>query len=93
MFRYDERGCGLSSRNPPEFSVEAWLDDLRGVVDASGFDRVALLGVSHAAALAVEFAARYPDRVSHVICLGGYAAGGQRLGPGSGVGGALPCVC
>ena len=25
--RYDERGCGLSSRQPPEFSVEAWLDD------------------------------------------------------------------
>jgi pimeloyl-ACP methyl ester carboxylesterase/DNA-binding CsgD family transcriptional regulator len=75
--RYDERGCGLSARNPPEFSVNAWLEDLRAVVDAAGFDRVALLGLSHAAALAVEFAALYPDRVSHVVCLGGYAAGGS----------------
>lgn len=75
--RYDERGCGLSTRNPPEFSVDAWLGDLRGVVDASGFDRVALLGLSHAAALAMEFAALHPDRVSHIICLGGYAAGGS----------------
>jgi pimeloyl-ACP methyl ester carboxylesterase/DNA-binding CsgD family transcriptional regulator len=75
--RYDERGCGLSTRNPPELSVDAWLGDLEEVIGASGFDRVALLGLSHAAALAVEFAALHPDRVSHVICLGGYATGGS----------------
>lgn len=79
--RYDERGCGASSRNPPEISVEAWLADLHGVIEASGFERVALFGTSQGAALAIEYAHGHPDRVSHVVSLGGYAVGG--MAPGS----------
>lgn len=74
--RYDERGCGSSGRNPPEVSVEAWLGDLHGVIEASGFDEVALLGTSQAAALAVAYADLHPERVSHIVSLGGYAVGG-----------------
>jgi pimeloyl-ACP methyl ester carboxylesterase/DNA-binding CsgD family transcriptional regulator len=78
--RYDERGCGSSSRNPPEISVEAWLNDLHGVIEASGFEHVALLGASHAGALAIAYAHRHPDRVSHIVSLGGYAVGGMAPG-------------
>lgn len=78
--RYDERGCGLSSRNPPAISVEACLDDLHGVIEASGFEQVALLGQSHAGALAIAYAHRHPDRVSHIVSLGGYAVGGMAPG-------------
>src|SRR6056297_1706587 len=34
--RYDERGCGLSDRDPGRLDVEAWTDDLNRVVEASG---------------------------------------------------------
>lgn len=78
--RYDERGCGLSSRDPEELSVDAWLGDLHGVIESTGLDRVALMGMSHAAALAIAYAARHPDRVSHIVSLGGYAAGGSAAG-------------
>jgi pimeloyl-ACP methyl ester carboxylesterase/DNA-binding CsgD family transcriptional regulator len=78
--RYDERGCGLSSNHPAEVTVDAWLGDLHGVIESSGFDQVALMGMSHAAALAVAYAARHPERVSHIISLGGYAAGGSAEG-------------
>jgi len=74
--RYDDRGCGLSDREVAGLGLEAWIADLEAVVDATGFSQVALFGMSQGAAIAVAYAARHPDRVSHLICLGGYARGG-----------------
>jgi pimeloyl-ACP methyl ester carboxylesterase/DNA-binding CsgD family transcriptional regulator len=74
--RYDDRGCGLSDREVPELGLEAWIADLEAVVDATGFSRVALFGMSQGAAIAIAYAARHPDRVSHLVCLGGYLRGG-----------------
>ena len=73
--RYDERGCGSSTRNPPEISLDAWLGDVHGVVEATGYEQVALLGTSHAAGLAIHYAARHPERVSHIVIFGGYGVG------------------
>jgi pimeloyl-ACP methyl ester carboxylesterase/DNA-binding CsgD family transcriptional regulator len=74
--RYDDRGCGLSDRDVPRLGLEAWIEDLEAVVDASGFAQVALFGMSQGAAIAVAYAALHPDRVSHLVCLGGYPRGG-----------------
>jgi hypothetical protein len=38
LIRYDERGCGLSDWDVPEFSLEAWVRDLETVVDTVGLD-------------------------------------------------------
>jgi pimeloyl-ACP methyl ester carboxylesterase/DNA-binding CsgD family transcriptional regulator len=73
--RYDERGCGLSDWTVPEISFESWVLDLETIVDILGAERVALLGISQGAAIAVEFAARHPERVSHIVLSGGYARG------------------
>ena len=75
VIRYDERGCGLSDRAPGELSVEAWVADLEAVVDAAGHHRFALLGVSQGAAIALVYAARHPERVTHLALYGGYARG------------------
>lgn len=69
---YDERGCGLSTRNPPEISFDAWVSDLETVVDTLGLDSFPLLGVSQGAAIAVAYAARHPERVSRLVLLGGF---------------------
>ena len=37
--RFDQRGCGLSDRNPAEVSFEAWVRDLEAVADVAGFER------------------------------------------------------
>lgn len=73
--RYDERGCGLSDWDAPEVSFEASVSDLESVVDAAGFERFPLLGISEGAAVAIEYAARHPRRVSHLVLFGGQAAG------------------
>ena len=61
VLRYDERGCGLSGAGLAELSVETWVRDLEAVVDASGLERFAVLGVSQGAAIAVAYAERHPN--------------------------------
>src|SRR3954467_12900568 len=39
LIRYDDRGCGLSDRDPAELSLDRWVSDLETVVDAAGLDR------------------------------------------------------
>jgi pimeloyl-ACP methyl ester carboxylesterase/DNA-binding CsgD family transcriptional regulator len=82
VLRYDERGCGLSNAGAAKPSVETWVGDLEAVVDAAGFERFALLGVSQGAAIAVAHAARHPDRVSDLVLYGGYARGRRLRGQG-----------
>ena len=80
VVRYDERGNGLSDRNVQDCSFEAWVRDLETVVDTVGLDRFALFGWSQGAAVSVAYAVRHPERVSHIIALGGFAGGFARPG-------------
>jgi pimeloyl-ACP methyl ester carboxylesterase/DNA-binding CsgD family transcriptional regulator len=80
--RYDTRGCGLSDRNPPEISFEAWVHDLEAVVDAAKLERFPLLGLSQGGAIAVEYAIRHPERVSHLVLYGAFARGRLKRGLG-----------
>jgi pimeloyl-ACP methyl ester carboxylesterase len=73
--RYDERGNGLSDREVTDISLEAWVQDLETVVDSAGLDRFALMGISQGGAPAITYAARHPERVSHLILIGVYSRG------------------
>lgn len=75
LVRYDQRGCGLSDWNVRNISFDAWVDDLNTVVEATGIRRLALLGASQGCAISIAYAARYPEKVSHLILYGGYALG------------------
>ena len=78
LLRYDERGCGLSDWDTRRFSFEAWVEDLETVVDAAGLDRFALLGISQGGPVAIAYAVRHPERVSHLVLLGAFAQGRRR---------------
>lgn len=80
VLRYDERGCGLSGPLVDDPSVSTWVSDLETVVDAAGLERFALLGVSQGAGIAVEYAARRPERVCDLVLYGGYGRGRRRRG-------------
>lgn len=75
LVRYDERGCGLSSGDEVALGLDAAVEELEVVVEASGEPKVALLGISGGAAAAVAYAARHPQRVSRLVLLGGYSHG------------------
>jgi pimeloyl-ACP methyl ester carboxylesterase len=75
LVRYDERGCGSSASDGSAPGLDSAVQDLAAVVKASGAERVALLGISGAAPTAVAYAERHPERVSHLVLLGGYLCG------------------
>jgi class 3 adenylate cyclase/pimeloyl-ACP methyl ester carboxylesterase len=77
-YRYDARGNGLSDREIADISFEHFVDDLEAVVDAAGIDRFALLGISQGCAVSIAYAVRHPERVSHLILLGGFALGWKK---------------
>lgn len=78
LVRYDGRGCGLSDRDVGAIGMDTHLRDLEAVVDAAGLDRFALYGASQGAGIAVEFAARHPGRVTHLVLYGGFLQGARR---------------
>jgi len=75
LVRYDERGSGLSDRDVPDLSFDAWVRDLETVVDALGLERFPMLALSQGCAVAVAYAARHPERVSRLVLYGGYVQG------------------
>jgi pimeloyl-ACP methyl ester carboxylesterase/DNA-binding CsgD family transcriptional regulator len=75
LIRYDERGCGLSDWDVADLSFDAWLRDLEAIVDTLALERFPLLGISQGASIAIAYAVKHPERVSHLILHGGYARG------------------
>jgi pimeloyl-ACP methyl ester carboxylesterase len=69
------RGFGRSEWDPPEFDFEAMVGDLSAVIDAAGVEQCDLLGISHAAAIAIAYAARNPERVRKLVLVNSFAAG------------------
>jgi pimeloyl-ACP methyl ester carboxylesterase/DNA-binding CsgD family transcriptional regulator len=81
LTRYDGRGCGLSERDVKDLTFDACLRDLEAVVDASGLKQFILLGCCQGTGLAIAYAARHPERVSHLVLYGAFARGRLRRNP------------
>jgi pimeloyl-ACP methyl ester carboxylesterase/DNA-binding CsgD family transcriptional regulator len=75
LVRHDIRGSGLSDRIVDDQSLDAWVRDLETVVDDLKLDKFPLLGLCHGGAVAVAYAVRHPDRVSHLILYDSYVQG------------------
>ena len=83
--RYDERGCGLSDREPPAVSAGRWVSDFEEVCDlVRPQEPFAILGISQGSLACIHYAVRYPERVSRMILYGAYARGYRRRGDAGG---------
>jgi pimeloyl-ACP methyl ester carboxylesterase/DNA-binding CsgD family transcriptional regulator len=80
VVRYDDRGSGLSDREPVEYSLDAWLADLEAVVAAARLSSFVLLGMSQGGAVAVAYARAHPERVSSLVLCGAYGQGASARG-------------
>jgi class 3 adenylate cyclase len=69
---FDKRGQGLSDRHGSPPTLEQTMDDAIAVMDAAGFERAALFGVSEGGPAAALLAAAHPDRVSALALYGTY---------------------
>jgi pimeloyl-ACP methyl ester carboxylesterase len=70
---FDKRGTGLSDRVKEVPLHEQRMDDLRAVLDVCGSKRAILVGVSEGGALAMLYAATYPERVRGLVLCGAFA--------------------
>jgi len=75
LFRYDQRGTGMSDWTIPELTFDRLVSDLEQVVDAAGIERFDLLAISQGAPVAVAFAARNPERVRRMVLINSFASG------------------
>jgi 3-oxoadipate enol-lactonase len=68
VLRYDTRGAGLSQKIRGELHIDTMADDIVALLDALDIPgKVALAGVAVGGAIALHFAARYPERASAVV--------------------------
>ncbi len=64
----DRRGSGASRlADPTPLDIEVHVGDLRAILDAESLDTAVLVGVSFGGIVALEFAARLPERVTAVV--------------------------
>lgn len=80
LVRFDQRGNGLSDRDPHEISEDAMISDMRSIVQAAGLDRFLLFGISQGCAFSVRYAAENPDKVAGLILVSGYLRGSLKRG-------------
>jgi class 3 adenylate cyclase len=73
LLLYDKRGQGLSDRPPVPPTLEESMDDLHAVIQAAGFSRPSLFGVSEGGPMALLFAASHPADVEKLVVFGTFA--------------------
>jgi 3-oxoadipate enol-lactonase len=68
VLRYDTRGAGMSQKARGELTFGTMAADIAALLDTLGITgKVALAGVAVGGAIALQFAAQYPERASAVI--------------------------
>jgi pimeloyl-ACP methyl ester carboxylesterase len=67
----DLRGYGGSSRPPNyrDYAIEFLMDDVNGLIDASGAREVVLLGHDWGAVIAWSFATRFPEKLDRLVIM------------------------
>ncbi|MCU1449043.1 MAG: hypothetical protein JWP02_1213 [Acidimicrobiales bacterium] len=70
---FDKRGTGCSDRVAGAASVDERMEDFQVVLDAVGWDRATVYGLSEGGPLACLFAATYPERTESLILQGSMA--------------------
>lgn len=78
VLAYDHRDHGRSSTPPGPYAMADFADDAAAVLDAAGWTRCAVVGVSFGGMVAQELALRHPGRAERLVlaCTSSGGAGG-----------------
>lgn len=82
LIRFDMRGFGQSELPAGPASLS---DDIRGLLDALGVERTAVIGCSMGGSASIDFTLSHPDRVAALVTVCAGISGEQpEIGPGEG---------
>lgn len=70
---FDKRGTGMSDRVAALPDLDERMDDVRAVMDAAGFEKAFVMGISEGGSLATLYAAHHPERCAGLILYGAFA--------------------
>ena len=78
VLSYDQRGLGRSDIPDADYTMADYGEDALGLLDALGWERCAVMGVSFGGMVAQELACRAPERVERLVlaCTSSGGAGG-----------------
>jgi 3-oxoadipate enol-lactonase len=79
ILAYDQRGLGQSSRPDKPYTMADYAEDANALLEAIGWDRCLVMGISFGGMVAQELALRYPQRVERLVlaCTSSGGAGGS----------------
>ncbi len=79
VLMYDQRGLGRSGKPDRPYTMADYADDAAALLDAVGFDRAHVVGISFGGMVAQHLAIRHPDRVARLVlaCTSSGGAGGS----------------
>jgi 3-oxoadipate enol-lactonase len=77
VITYDRSGSGRSEKSRTGYSIEAWADELAGLLDHLSVPAAVVVGHSLGSMVAQRFAGKYAARTKALVLAGGEAA----LGP------------
>lgn len=67
---FDHRGQGRSARGPKEtYTLENNVEDMEALRQYLGLDKIVVIGASYGGMVALTYASRYPEHVSHLIAI------------------------
>lgn len=69
VYAPDMAGFGFSEK-PATYSMDGWVAQLVGFLDALDLDRVSIVGNSFGGGLAIAMATRHPERVDRLVLMG-----------------------
>ena len=67
MVHFDKRGIGLSDRPDEAPTLEQRMADMVTIMDAVGWERAHVLGISEGGMMSQLFAAEHPERVDRLV--------------------------
>jgi 3-oxoadipate enol-lactonase len=79
ILAYDQRGLGQTSRPDILYTMADYADDANALLEAVGWDRCLLMGVSFGGMVAQEFTLRYTHRVERLVLVS--TSSGGKGGP------------
>jgi len=79
VLMYDQRGLGRTSKPDVAYTMADYADDTAALMDALGWERAHVLGVSFGGMVAQHLALRHPERVDRLVlaCTSSGGAGGS----------------
>jgi proline iminopeptidase len=70
MVYFDHRGQGRSARGPKEtYTLENNVEDMEALRQYLGLEKIILIGSSYGGMVALSYAIKYPQNVSHLIVI------------------------